>query len=124
MSLCIQNMNICSLLMLMLYSIGSLHGYHVLLPHSLHRLQLPLSASLGSDLQTLSRKELQRLAKENGIKANLKTVDMIAGLQAIKERGGSTGGDLKAKSANSKVAQNQLMPFYFLWRKSQHVSID
>jgi len=45
------------------------------------------------------RKELQQLAKENGIKANGKTVDMIAGLKAIQD------GKTAPPSATPKVIE-------------------
>ena len=97
-----------SLLMVLLCYIGA-HGYVVFLTRPVT--QRRFVASLESDLETLNRKELQQLAKENGVRANMKTTEMIASLQAIKDSNCSPkqserpAGSIKVKS-NEKVECN------------------
>jgi len=60
-----------------------------------------------TDLCKLPRKELQQLAKANGIKANMKNDDIIAGLLAMKEAttsppSTSSTGDEKSKKLKKK----------------------
>jgi hypothetical protein len=62
-------------------------------------LSADLSADLPADLPALTRRELQELAKRMGVRANQKSVDMLAELEALLPRhgrdagGGGGGGD-------------------------------
>ena len=55
-------------------------------------------------LTTLSRKELQALAKKHGVKANGKTVDMLAALEAKLGGGAPAAAAPKKSKSKSKAA--------------------
>ena len=55
-------------------------------------LSADLSADLPADLPALTRRELQELAKRMGVRANQKSVDMLAELEALLPRHGRDAG--------------------------------
>jgi hypothetical protein len=69
--------------------IASLQGETVVAPTtpahvSSHTAQASSAPELPADLTALSRKALQELAKQMGVRANQKTLDMIAALEALR----------------------------------------
>lgn len=68
---------------------------------NMHR-EICLAANSAA-LDTLSRKELQQLAKENGVKANLKSEDIISELQSVLKPGAApVTASLAVTSTSSK----------------------
>jgi hypothetical protein len=55
------------------------------------------------NLSELSRKELQQLAKENGVKANLKSEDIIQSLESIKKSNPSVNKSEKSTLKNTNL---------------------
>lgn len=59
----------------------------------------------GEDLAGLSRKELQQLAKDNGVKANMKNAEIIASLTALQNTSPKFENTMKAKTIPALVKE-------------------